>query len=116
MCKKKAAVWPPSFENRLSVVLVVHGTKFARKEMVRWPRSAHGHFTILELASGRGEAILIFLNGFAVDEMGDVEHDAAGLDSLTTDLLLERRKQLVDLHGKRTCLGLTFAFTGGSIP
>ena len=61
-----------------------------RQEVIRRPWPADHHLAVLELLGGGGVAVLIFFDGFSVDEVGDVEEHAVGGDALAAHFLFER--------------------------
>src|ERR1017187_108243 len=115
--KGKGGFWPPFFrETRLDLVaLIVDGTQLSGHEVIGRPRAADRNLAIFELPGSGTKAILILLDGFAVDEVGDVKDDATGLNALAADLFFQRREQLIDLQGESSRFRLTLAFAGSTI-
>ena len=93
-----------------------YGAKFTGHEMIRRPRSADDQFAVFELFRGCAVSILIFFDGFGIDQVGDIEEHAVSVDLLTADFLLERVEQLVYLNRKRSGLCLALALTRGLDP
>jgi len=75
--------------------------------MVRRPGSTDRYLAILELASSRHVAVLIFFDLLGINQVGDINNHPAGIHPLATDLLGKRIEEAVNLDGK--CLGLALA-------
>ncbi len=86
--------------------------QLAWQEMIWRPGSADSQLAILQLLGGAGIAVLIFFHRLRIDQVGDVNQHAIGVDPLAADLFFQRIEQLVDLNGKRPRLGLAFAVLG----
>src|SRR5580698_8538785 len=89
-----------------------HGTQLPGQEVVWGPRSADGHFTVLELLGGSAVTVLVFLNRLGIDEMGYVDEHALRSNLFAAHFLFEGIKQLVDLHREGAGLGLALAVAG----
>ena len=74
----------------IELALSHDSAQLAGHEMVRRPRTAEIEFTAFELVGGAVEAVLIFLNGFVFDEVGDIYEHGAGLDAAAADLFFQR--------------------------
>src|SRR6266852_8713261 len=83
----------------------------AGQEMVGRPGTGHDHLAILELLGGCAVTVLIFFDGFGVDEVSDIEQHSVGIDLLAADFFLERVEELVHLDGEGAGFGLAFALT-----
>src|ERR1041385_7903901 len=79
---------------------------FAGDEVVWRPRAAHNDLNPGEMARGHLVPVLIFLHFFVVDEMSDVYQHAPGVNLAAAYVLVQRRKDLVDLNGEGPGLGL----------
>src|SRR6185437_6616944 len=77
--------------------------------MIRRPGAADGDFTVLKLLDCAGGSVLIFFNGFAVDQVGYVDEDSVCVNTLTADFFFQRIEEPVDLNRKR--LGSRLALT-----
>ena len=97
----------------LRLTISGHGTQLPGEEVIRGPWSANRYLTILQLLGGCAVAVLIFLNRFGIDEMGDVDEHALWRNLLATYFFFQRIEQLVDLYGQGTSLGLAFTLAGG---
>jgi hypothetical protein len=75
-----------------------HGPELTRQEVIRRPRPADRDLAILELLGGVGIAVLVFFDGFGINQVGDVDEHSVGIDPLATDFFLERTEQPVHLH------------------
>src|SRR5208337_2173466 len=92
-----------------SLAVARHRPHLFRQEMIRRPGSAHHHLAVLQLLGGRAIAVLVFFDGLAVNQVGDIEQHAVGIHALATHFFFERVKQLVYLHRQCTSLGLALA-------
>src|SRR5262249_18696210 len=92
------------------------GRAFAGDEVVGRPRPAHDDFHSGEMTCSHLVAILVFLNLFVVDKVGDVNQHATGVNFAAADVLVERGKNLVDLNRKGARLGLSLALPDGLFP
>src|ERR1700693_1902789 len=97
----------------LRLTISSHGAQLPGKEVIRGPWSANRYLTILQLLGGCVVAVLIFLDRFGIDEMGDVDEHALWRNLLATYFFFQRIEQLVDLYGQGTSLGLAFTLAGG---
>jgi hypothetical protein len=92
------------------------GRALASDEVIGWPRAAHHYFDPRQMPGRHLVAVLVFLHFFVVNQVGDVNQHAAGIDLAAADVLIERRENLVDLDGERAGLGLAFALPDGFFP
>ena len=60
-----------------------NGAQFTRHEMVRRPGPGDRHMAVLEVPRRRVIAILILGYGTGLDQVGEVDEDAAGVGALT---------------------------------
>src|SRR5271166_5960692 len=89
-----------------------YGAHLSGQEMVGRPGTSHDHLAIFKLLRGCAVAVLIFLDGFGIDEVSDIEQHSVGIDLLTADFFLERVEELVHLDGEGASFGLAFPITG----
>src|SRR5215831_1699745 len=73
------------------------GRALASDEVIGRPRAAHHNFDPRQVPGRHLVAVLVFLYFLVVDQMGDVNQHAAGIDLAAADILVERRENLVDL-------------------
>src|SRR5579864_3026313 len=85
---------------------VGRGAQLARHKVIGRPRTADDDIAVLQLTGGAGVAVLIALDGFLVDEMGDIDKHSAGVVLAAADLLLQGMEELVDLDREGAGLGL----------
>jgi hypothetical protein len=74
----------------LRLTVSSHGTQLPGEEVIRRPWSANRYLTILQLLGGCVVAVLIFLNRFGIDEMGDVDEHALRRNLLATYFFFQR--------------------------
>ena len=84
--------------------------------MVRRPWSRDADLAVFEMPRRRAIAVLVLGDGSGVDEVGEIDKHPAGVSALADHVLLERRKQLVDLHGEGAGLGLPLSRSGRLLP
>jgi len=89
------------------------GFGLAMHEMVGRPGSGELHLAVFQLDRRGGVPILVALNVFMVDEVGDVEKHLAGAIAFAGDFFVEGGEHAVHLHGDGACPGLAFALLGG---
>src|SRR5208282_5513324 len=89
-----------------------YGAHLTGEEVVRRPWTGYEELAILELLGGGAVAVLIFLDRLGVDEVGDIEQHAVGIDLLAADFFLEGVEELMHLDGEGSGFGLAFALTG----
>jgi len=65
--------------------------------MVRGPWAGHDEFAVLELLCGGIVAVLVLLDVFGVDQVGDVEKHSVRVHFLAADFFFEGVKELVNL-------------------
>jgi len=87
------------------------GAHLPGQEMIGRPRAGHDHLAILELLGGGAVTVLIFFDRLGVDEVGDIEQHAVGIDLLAADFFLERIEELVHLDGEGAGFGLALALS-----
>src|SRR5450755_330965 len=85
-----------------------HCPHLTRQEVVRRPRTGHHHLAVLQLLGGRAVPVLVFFDGFGIDQVGDIEQHSVGIHLLTADFLFQRIEEFVYLDRKRARLGLAF--------
>ena len=95
---------------------LTNGTELAGHEVIRRPWTADDNFTVLELPSRSGIAVLILHDCFFIDQMSNIELHGARITFPATDLLFKRGEQLVHLDRECTRLGLAFALPDGLFP
>src|ERR1700684_361404 len=107
-CFAKDKFEPPvrTSGSKTKLTIPRHCTQLPGKEVVRRPWSADGNLTVFQLLGRRAVAVLIFLDRFGIDEMGNVDKHALWSDLLAAHFFFQRVKQLVDLHRKGARLGL----------
>src|SRR5881398_318490 len=74
--------------------------------MIRRPGPADGDFAILQLLGGTAVAILVFLDGFRLNQVSNIDQHAAGIHPLAANLFLKRIEHFMYLDGQGPCLGL----------
>jgi hypothetical protein len=52
-------------------------------------------------------AILVFLNFFVINKVGNIDEHSAGINFAAADVLVNRGENLVDLNGKRARFSLS---------
>jgi len=67
-----------------------HGAQLAWQEVIRGPGAADRDFAVLQLLGSTRIAVLIFLDGFAINQVGDVDEHAIGFNALAADFLFQR--------------------------
>src|SRR5438132_10810491 len=80
--------------------LAGYGAQFARQKVVGRPWATDRKFHIFKLFGGCSVAVLVFLDRRVIDEVGDIDHHATGLDLLAADLGIEGQEQLLHLDGE----------------
>src|SRR5262245_24149535 len=110
---KKHVGWGHPHFSFFLIYRLRYSPQFTRQEVIRRPRTTHRHFAVLQLLDGAGITILIFFNGFGVNQVGNVYQHSVGINPFTTDLFLERVEEPVNLNGKRLSFGLAFAISHG---
>src|SRR2546430_5854738 len=93
----------------LPLAVAGDGAYLSRQEMVRRPRTSHDHLAILELLGGRAVTVLIFFDRLGVDEVGDFEQHAFGIDLFAVAFFFMRIAELVHLDRYGAGFGLAFA-------
>jgi len=71
--------------------------------------AADGNLTILELLGGAAITVLVFFDGFGIDQMADVEQHSLRVYFFTADFFFEGIEHLVDLDGEGAGFGLSLA-------
>jgi hypothetical protein len=85
-------------------------------EVVRGPWAAHYDLNPGQMPGGHLVAVLVFLNFFVINKVGDIDKHSAGINFAATNVLVNRRKNLVDLDGEGTRLGLPLALPDRFFP
>src|SRR5881275_599863 len=88
---------------------LTNSTELAGHEVIRRPWTADDNFTVLELPRRSGIAVLILHDCFFIDQVSNIELHGARITFPATDLLFQRREQLVHLDRECARLGLAFA-------
>jgi len=70
----------------------------ASDEVIRRPGTAHDDFHAGQMPGRHLVAILILLHFFVIDQVGDVDEHAAGIDLAAADILVQRIENFVDLN------------------
>ena len=78
----------PTSATPYSLAVTSYGAEFPRKEMIRWPRAADGQLAVFQLLGGTGITILVFLDRLGIDQVGNIDQHAVGIDALAADLFL----------------------------
>ena len=55
--------------------------------MIRRPGPSNDHLAVLELLGGRAVSVLVFFNGFGIDQVGNIEQHSVGVDLLAAYFL-----------------------------
>src|SRR6266481_10204142 len=74
-------------------------------EMIGRPGTAHHHLNSRQMSRCHLIPILVFMHLFMVNQVGDIYQHSAGIDFAATNILVERRKDFVDLNGKGAGFG-----------
>jgi len=89
---------------------------FSCDEVVRGPRTAHYDFNPGQMPGSHLIAVLVFLNFFVINQVGDIDEHSAGINFAAANVLINGRKNLVDLDGESAGLGLTFPLADRFFP
>ena len=81
--------------------------------MVWRPWTAHDYLDPGQMARGHLITVLVFLNFFVINEVGNVDEHSAGVNLAAANVLVKWSKNLVDLNGKSAGLGLAFTLADG---
>ena len=65
--------------------------------MIWRPGTADHELAVFQLLGRAAVPVLIFFDGFRIDEVCDIDQHAVGVDSLAADFFFERIEKLVDL-------------------
>src|SRR6267143_569915 len=84
---KKERQEPPLWYRKTK--LAGYRAQFARQKVVGRPRAADCKLHIFKLFGGCVVAVLIFLDGSVINQVGDVDHHATGLHLLAANLGIE---------------------------
>jgi hypothetical protein len=92
------------------------GRPFSTDEVVWGPRAAHDDLNTGQMAGRHVIAVLVFLNFFVVNQMGDINQHAPGIDFAATNVLVKRGENFVDLDGKSAGFGLSLTLPDSLFP
>src|SRR5579863_3750300 len=110
--KKPMALCHGLVRNPKGLAIAGNCSQLAGQEVIRRPRTANGHFAVLQLLGCRGVAILVLLHALGVDQMGDVDQHPFWCDLLAADFFLQRIEKLMHLDRQSAGLGLALTLAG----
>jgi hypothetical protein len=80
------------------------------------PWATHHDYNPGQMPGGHLVAVLVFLNFFVINKVGDIDQHSAGINFAAADVLVNRGKNLVDLYRKRACFSLSLPLPYGFFP
>jgi hypothetical protein len=85
----------------------------AMNEVVGRPRAGELEVALAHHRAGGRKLVLVALNAFAVDQVGNVQQHLAAFGHAAADFFIQRRKHPMHLEAHGAGAGLAFALAGG---